>query len=310
MDALIGSDAPPRSRTSGRRSARPQGAVRVGRLRCVRRGPARHVRATPATGAPRRPASPAAAGPPAASSPCPGRRAQPAHRAEAAAVGRRGRDVGAGAEAAQVEGGRVVPAHAVEQLGQFGGGAGGDEELGAALGGGGDRAEGQAHALQPGQGAAPGGLGDLDHVEGAARRAASPRRRGTPPRPRSLRRAWRRPGPRGAKSSGWAPGAAAVGARRTSRRPPPARAPGTTSQPHSPVNSATAVHSEERPRRRRGRTDLPDAADREAHAPSNGSGAPVVTRRTRNVTLRCRSALPPVGGAGGVRGGALGGARP
>ncbi len=56
-------------------------------------------------------------------------------------------------------------------------------------------------------------------------------------------------GTSGANSSGCAPGA------RQSRRPQEqtpaaARAPGTTSQPHSPVNSATVVHSDERPRRR------------------------------------------------------------
>ncbi|CAM5380691.1 hypothetical protein SFUMM280S_05553 [Streptomyces fumanus] len=52
-----------------------------------------------------------------------------------------------------------------------------------------------------------------------------------------------------AKSSGCAPGAR-QSARPQEHAPPAARAPGTTSQPHSPVNSATAVHTEERPRRR------------------------------------------------------------
>ncbi|GAA3295570.1 hypothetical protein GCM10020295_23100 [Streptomyces cinereospinus] len=53
----------------------------------------------------------------------------------------------------------------------------------------------------------------------------------------------------GAKSSGCAPGARHP-ARPQEQTPPAARAPGTTSQPHSPVYSATAVHSDERPRRR------------------------------------------------------------
>lgn len=56
-------------------------------------------------------------------------------------------------------------------------------------------------------------------------------------------------GTRGAKSSGWAPGAG-QSVWPQEQLPAAARAPGTTSQPHRPVNSATAVHSEERPRRR------------------------------------------------------------
>lgn len=56
-------------------------------------------------------------------------------------------------------------------------------------------------------------------------------------------------GSSGAKSSGCAPGA-----RQSEwpqeQAPAAARAPGTTSQPQSPVNSATAVHSDVRPRRR------------------------------------------------------------
>jgi hypothetical protein len=53
----------------------------------------------------------------------------------------------------------------------------------------------------------------------------------------------------GAKSSGCAPGAA-QSARPHEQAPAAARAPGATSQPQSPVNSATAVHSDERPRLR------------------------------------------------------------
>lgn len=56
-------------------------------------------------------------------------------------------------------------------------------------------------------------------------------------------------GTRGAKSSGCAPGAGQSD-RPQEQAPAAVRAPGTTSQPHSPVNSATTVHSDARPRRR------------------------------------------------------------
>jgi hypothetical protein len=56
-------------------------------------------------------------------------------------------------------------------------------------------------------------------------------------------------GTSGAKSSGCAPGVR-QSARPQEQAPPAVLAPGTTSQPHSPVYSATAVHSDERPRRR------------------------------------------------------------
>ncbi len=55
----------------------------------------------------------------------------------------------------------------------------------------------------------------------------------------------------GARARGCAPGAAhRASPQEQSREGAAARAPGTTSQPHSPVYSATAVHSEVRPRRR------------------------------------------------------------
>jgi hypothetical protein len=63
-------------------------------------------------------------------------------------------------------------------------------------------------------------------------------------------------GSSGAKSSGCAPGAGQL-RRPQEQAPAAARAPGTTSQPHSPVNSATAVASEARPRRR-----VPDRTSR------------------------------------------------
>ncbi len=53
----------------------------------------------------------------------------------------------------------------------------------------------------------------------------------------------------GARSRGWAPGARQL-PRPQEQDPATARTPGTTSQPQSPVYSATTVPSEERPRRR------------------------------------------------------------
>ncbi|GAA4952089.1 hypothetical protein GCM10023238_18060 [Streptomyces heliomycini] len=151
-------------------------------------------------------------------------------------------------ETAQVQGGRVVPAHAVEQLGQCGGGAGGDEEVGAAVRGGGDRADRQAHALQPARAWRPAAsatsitsnarpTGSISEAPGNSDHTAVTSSSGAPAR---ITGAW---------SSGCAPGARQP-ALPQEQTPAAARTPGTTSQPHSPVYSAATVPSEERLRRR------------------------------------------------------------
>ena len=107
-------------------------------------------------------------------------RTQPPHRSEPAEVGGRRGDVLALAPAAQIEVG-VVPAHPVEQLGQFGGGSGGDQEPRPAVRRRRDRAQRHAHPLQPHQGALSGRLGHLDHVEETSRRKQQRRSRDTGP---------------------------------------------------------------------------------------------------------------------------------
>ncbi|SCF67991.1 hypothetical protein GA0115256_111365 [Streptomyces sp. DconLS] len=242
-----------------------------------------------ATGAPHTPASPAAAGPPGAGRGVEGGRPQPAHRTPAAPVaGRRG-DVRTGPEAAQIKGARVVPAHAVQQPGQLGRGARGHEEMGPALGGHGHRTQRQAHPLQPDQGLPAGRLGDLHDVEGAAHRQ---QHRGTRAlRPRLGHIVQRGPGRhlgrevermRARLRTVLEP--AGAGARRgpRARHHVPAPQPGELGDGGALRGPATPT---------RAGADLANAADREAHAPSNGSSAPVVT--TRNETEAERNATAP-----------------
>ena len=187
--------------------------------------------------------------------------------------------------AAQVEAG-VVPAHPVEQPGEFGDGARGDEEVGAARRRRGHRAQREPHPLQPHQRPPPRRCRHVEDVEGPPDRQQHRRARDTATTPWSRRPGWRPPGPRARSRADARP------ASRTAELPQehsPFSGPGArhaTSQPHRPVYSATAVTSlvrvvrAERPRRQepgRGLLDAPAAADREAHAPSNGSAAPVVT---------------------------------
>lgn len=227
-----------------------------------------------ASDAPRTPGSPATAAPQAASWPSRGRGAEPVDRAEAGAVGGRGRDVRAGAQAVQVERG-VVPAHAVEQLGQFGRGAGGDEEVGAAVRGGGHGAHREPHAFEPDQGAAAGRLGDLDDVEGAAH---GKHHRGAGELAPGLRHFVE--GGTGRDDGGevqgvcarrWAVGPAAragPGGGPGAGRHVPAPQPGELGHGRALRGAAAAT---------RAGPDFADAADREAHAPSNGSSTQVVT---------------------------------
>ena len=88
-----------------------------------------------------------------------------------------------------------------------------------------------------------------------------------------------------AKSSGCAPGdgAAVVAARAAAGRGPRSRRDGPAPQPgvlgHRGALGRTAAAP-------CAGSHLTDAADREAHAPSNGSGSPVVTTRSAVVTFR------------------------
>ena len=223
----------------------------------------------------------------------------------------------AGAQAAQVQLG-VVPAHPVEQLRQFGGGARGDEELGPARPG--SRSPGRAAAPSAPAGPARGGpagsatsITSKDRPTGSS--TAAP---GTSPQAsvdlveggagRDRRRAKARGGRPARRSRRRAAGAGAAA-------PRAARAPGTTSQPHRPVYSATAVHSDVRPRRRApDRIPVPRLPPIvKPMPPPTGRDAPVVTTlRAADPALRCRiRAAPwlPSSGAPGAPGGARG-ARP
>lgn len=211
------------------------------------------------------------------------RRAQPADRSQATEVGRRGGDVGAGAQRPQIEV-RVVPAHPVEQLGEFGRGPGGHEELCAPGRRGGHRPERQPHPLQPHQRTAPGRFGDIQDVEGAA---DGEQHRGAgdlgPGASRDVERGAGRDLLGEVQRVCAGGGADRVAARARARGGPRARR-------HRPAPESCVLGH----RRALGRTaaapragsHLTDAADREAHAPSNGSDSPVVTTRRHRSAVR------------------------
>lgn len=246
--------------------------------RALRRRSPYVKRVSSPSGAPRTPACPAAAAPPGAGGGVQGGGAEPAHRAEAGAVRRRRRDVRTASQAAQVQGGRVVPAHAVQQVRQGRRGARGDEELGTAVRGGGDRPDRQAHPLQPRQGVAPGGLRHLDHVErpphGQHHRGARELR---PERRHLVQRSARADHRRVLQG---------VGARGPAARTPAGAGPGegAHARHHVPAPQSRVLRHDRAvrgaappPRAGPDVTDAPTDADREAHAPSNGSDVPVVT---------------------------------
>lgn len=211
---------------------------------------------------------------------------QPADGAAAAPVGGRRGQIVAGAQPAHVQRGGVVPAHAVQQAGQPGRRSGGDEEVGAAVRAGRHRAQGQAHALHAHQGPSCGGLGDLDRVEGTPEREHHRGVRRAGPGPGDLlQRGARRDlggGLEGMRAGGGAvPAAAGAGPGdgpcAAHHVPPPQagvlghrRALGGAVRPAAPPGAGA---------------DLAHPADREAHAPSNGSATRSVTVRMRNVTL-------------------------
>lgn len=228
--------------------------------------------------------------------PCPAPGAQPADRAEAAEVRRGSGDVRAAAQRAQVQV-RVVPAHPVEQPGQPGRGPGGDEELCTAGRRHRHRAQRQAHPLHPHQCAPPRRLGDVEHVE---RPAHGEQHRGA----RHLG-----PGVRGHAEGGARRHLAGEvqrvraggGARRVTARADARRGAGT--RRHRPAPESCVFGDRGRPGSTaapsRAGPHLPDAADREAHAPSNGCDSPVVTTGVRDV-LRRRGSAGARGGVAGV----------
>jgi hypothetical protein len=210
---------------------------------------------------------------------------------------------------------RVVPAHAVEQTRQVRRGTGGDEELGPAVRGGRHRPDGETHALQPGQRTAAGGLGHLDDVEGPAHRQHH--RRAGELAPHLAHVVQRRPGRQhGSKAqgvrtrSGAVAAAAGAGARRGAgtRHHVPAPQAGELGDGRAVRGAAAAAAARAGP----DVAHAPADADREAHAPSNGCDAAVVTQRTRRVTLCSR--LPGSrafqSAPGGAGGGVSGDARP
>lgn len=196
-------------------------------------------------------------------------------------VGGRGGQERADAQGAQVEVG-VVPAHPVQQLRQLGCSARGDEELGPAVRGRGDRPERQAHPLEADQRAAPGLLRDLDDVEGAAHGEQDRGARVPAPglgdlveggagRDGRCEGQWMRPRRAAIRMTA---GAVADGGR------------GAGAGDHVPAPQPGVLRDRRALRRPaaapRAGTELlgaAAAADREAHAhaPSNGSDAPVVT---------------------------------
>ncbi|CAM5341641.1 Signal recognition particle receptor FtsY [Streptomyces cyaneofuscatus] len=239
------------------------------------------------TGGRRTPASPAAAAPAGSGGRVQHRGPQPADRAEAAEVGGRGGDVRARAQRPQVQV-RVVPAHAVEQAGQFGGGPGGDEELRPAGRRHRHRAQRQPHPLQPHQRPPPGLLRHVQDVEGAAHRQQHRGARGLGPGVRRAVQAGARrdlPGEAQRMGAGGRAGplparaGAVAGAGAWRHRPAPE--PGVLGHRGGLGAAASPPYAG---------TFLADAADREAHAPSNGSDSSVVTTRSARVTLRrCNS---------------------
>lgn len=209
---------------------------------------------------------------------------QPADRAEPAEVGRGSGDVRPGAQTVQVQVG-VVPAHPVQQLRQLGGRAGGDEEAGPAGGGGAHRAQRQPHPFEPDQRPAAGRLGDLDHVEGRADRQQQGRAG-------VLRPGLGRVVEAGARRDRFREGEG-VRARGRTRRVAAGALPGDGARAGNHVPAPQSCVLGHRCALRGAYAaacaagpHLTNAADRETHAPSNGSSAPVVTTRSTAVTLR------------------------
>lgn len=185
-------------------------------------------------------------------------------------------DVRTGAQRPQIQI-RVVPAHPVEQPGQSGGGPGGDEELGAAGRGHRHRPQRQPHPLHPHQGVPAGCLGDVEHVEGPAHGEQYRGARHLGPGIRGGAQGGARRHLTGevqrVRAGGRARGVAArAGARRGTRAGSHRPAPESCVLGHRGRAGPAAATPRAGPH-------LPDAADREAHAPSNGSDSPVVTTR-------------------------------
>lgn len=210
------------------------------------------------------------------------RRAQPADGAEAAQVRGRGRDVGARPQALEVQAG-IIPAHPVQQPRELRGRSGRHEELRPPRRRRADRTQREPHPLQPDQGAPPGRLRHLDHVEGAPQRQQDRRSRIPRPGPRRLAEARARRHRLGERErmrprchTGGTPAGALAGNGPRTREHVPAPQSGVLR--HCRALRAADAASCAGPH-------LTNAADREAHAPSNGSDAPVVTTGSPPVTL-------------------------